>query len=297
MNGLKQRLRIKSVVKILIAIIITLSGIILSRYGMETVRNIGQALIVTGFVSIVTEVSFGNYWNYKEEQDKIIVHNTDITFMQSPRIGFIEYYKWLVDICPSDVLLAGRSVLHRIEKDIQERKLGNVEDIILRRMEEGANIQILFLDPTWDLIDNIAYREGRKKPEELYSDLKKSLKIVERIYNKIKCVPNLKGSIDIKLYSELSQYAFHSVKNHCDYYNEENFETYIGYYLLDSLGWKSGVYKINTDRTRKTFEQHFSFLSSNSKQLLYRPKNSGCELTSFNQKLYSDAIAQIDSKL
>jgi hypothetical protein len=289
-NGKKYH---RTVIRILISIIIILTGIVFSLLESIVFKGIGISFIISGIVNIFLELALGDYWQ-SEIPIQIKSDNQDITLECTQRLGYDEYYKWVLNQNPSNLFFVGRSVLHRMDKDLLSRKLNSVSENLIRRVKEGANIRILFLNPKWELIEKIATQEGRKSVRELYSDLKKTLHVVNEIHDKLSLKCPCEGSIEIRMYEEINQYAFHSEEFSDD--KNKNY-AYIGLYFANKLGWQSSVLSINTERTLKTFEDHFNIIFERAEKLLSCQQNVSNSLIEFNLKLYNEATNHINDKL
>ena len=249
------------------AVIMFLSGIIIMlltsdlqtnvRF-MQVVYNIGLSLVVAGVVGLFTELAFSSYLspNIKPQGGMEQVAET--------RKGFGGYHNWLNQKSVKEAHFSGRSVLHNMESDFQKNLGAGAADIFIKQMQKGAIIKVLLLDPAWNMINQISKSEGRETPKDLYLDLAKSLLIIQDLANKLNAIKPI-GSIDIKLVSEINQYAYHYV----DYGNDEKPEMLVGFYFADQLGFMSSLFRVDDNSVKNSFKNHFGFLYFRATELLH----------------------------
>lgn len=190
------------------------------------------------------------------------------------------------------MFFAGRSVLHRMKKDFEDRGLPAIHEALIQKMKTGSKIRILFLNPTWDLIEAIASQEGRTSARELYSDLKTTCLIVNELWKGLKCTAPLVGSIEIRIYQEISQYAYHYTKDLAS----GRVEMFVGFYFAEQLGWQSALFQVYSADIQRTFERHFARLFERAQLLLTYP-SGGAGLESFDNISYQAALSFLESKL
>jgi len=178
------------------------------------VQNIGLAFIIAGVVSLFTELVIERWKpNVADSIPEMIaqLYRTGMRMICFPRKGHWRYHTWLLVNDPQELFFAGRSVLHRIQEDFQIRHFAPVEDALIRKMHEGSKIRVLFCNPTWTLIPALAEEEAQQL-KSLYTDLATSLGIVARLWEKLRDQA-LQGEIEVRLYQEHVQYAYHHTRN------------------------------------------------------------------------------------
>jgi hypothetical protein len=217
-------------------------------------QKCGLAFIIVGIVSLFTEFVLEYL---KPEPTHVTLdllsrpRETGMRMIYSPRKGFWRYHTWLLVNEPQDLFFAGRSVLHRVQEDFRIRRLGPVEDAFLRKLEEGSKIKILFCNPTWDLIPVLAAAEGQRD-KALYADLATTLGIVWRLWKKLES-QSLPGELDIRMYEEQVQYAYHRTKN----LTTGDKEMLLGFYFVQKLGCRSPLFEVDNELIQAEFEDHF----------------------------------------
>lgn len=244
-------------------------------------QKVGLALIVAGVVSVFTEVVLERYKSDPAARVKKAleeIHQTGMKMLCFPRKGYWRYHTWVLINDPQELFFAVRSVLHRIQEDFKNRRLPNVEDILIRKVEEGSKIKVLFCNPTWELIPQLAKSEGQ--PElTLFTDLATSLGIVSRLWEKLKS-KSFPGEIEIRLYNELIQYAYHFTKSA----PMSGGEVLIGFYFAQKLGCKSPLFEVEDEAIRSEFNDHFVTVFARATKLMEYPAFGNGK--NFNQKLF-----------
>jgi hypothetical protein len=220
------------------------------------VTNLGLALIVTGIVStfqetILQRLAHGEVADAVADRVHKHLQQSPLTSvgirMVSPiRKGLDRYYLWAMSTAPQIMFFAGRSVLHRIDYDFKVRGLGTAENVIARRLKQGAQIRIMFLDPRSDLIERLA-KEEDQAPEQLLTDVATSIGVCNRLHKLLKDFDQTAASLDIRVYNEIPYFAYHAV--------EEN--VIAGFYFSSALGHASAAFEIVDPQTRTFFESHF----------------------------------------
>jgi hypothetical protein len=294
--------RTKAILRISFALIMVLIGaltVALTRgqgASSALLEQIGLAFIVGGIVGLFTEFAFGPYWLHPPKSQKCPFAPSTESGMQMikhERIGYDGYHAWLLGLEPQEMFFAGRSVLHRMKKDFEDRRLPPFDEALIEKVKGGSTIRILFIDPQWNLIERIAAQEGRNSSTELYADLKITFSIVYQIWNKLQNISySLPGSIDIRVYKEISQYAYHYVENS----KENKVDMYVGFYFAQQLGWQSALFQVHSVEVQKVFNRHFSVIFDRAHQILSYPKGGG-GLQKFDNSFYELAMNHLDSRL
>lgn len=232
-------------------------------------HNAGLAFIVASIVSLFNELiikrfssisSDSGYWNLIDRFPP-----GGINMVAFPRQNFWKYHTWTLINDPQELFFAGRSVLHRIDADFKTRRFPRADDALLRKLEVPSKIQILYCNPTWPIISDLARFENQTK-EHIYSHLAISMGIVGRIWDKLKD-KELPGELEIRLYSEPVQYAYHRAKN----ISTEEKEMLIGFYFARNLGCRSPLFEIQDEAIQGYFEDHFNNVFGRADKLLCYP--------------------------
>lgn len=259
-----------SILLIFIGAVLTLLGITGTIGGL--LSNVGLALIVAGIVAVFQELVLSRLEQGETAQlvaDKVYqqlyespLQSVGIRLVAPVRKGYAGYYVWAISTTPQTMFFAGRSVLHRIDSDFRSRGLGIAEDVITRRLSQGAKFWLMFLDPRSDLIPRLAREEGQD-PEQLLCDVATSIGICERLYNKLKEKEFTPASLEIRLYDEIPYFAYHRVNN----------DVIVGFYFSTALGHTSAAYEAVDQQTKNFFEGHFLSIRSRGSILLQIPEH------------------------
>jgi hypothetical protein len=268
------------VLRVVFSILLIFVGAVLILLGVtgtvgNLLSNIGLALIVAGIVAVFEETVLSRL--EQGESAKLVAEEVYQRLYQSPlqtvgirlvssvRKEYDGYYQWAICTNPQKLFFAGRSVLHRIDSNFRARGLGKAEEVIARRLSQGARLSIMFLDPRSDLIPRLAREEGQE-PDQLLCDIATSIGICERLYKLIKEKEYGHSSLEVRLYDEVPYFAYHRVDE----------DVILGFYFSSALGHTSGAYEVVDQQTRNFFEGHFLSLRSRSTILLqmseHRPK-------------------------
>jgi hypothetical protein len=241
-------------------------------------QQFGIAIMVAGAVSLLTEIMIEIRPPFGPSPDYL--HASGIQMLANKRQGDDRYHTWVITRAPQDLFFAGRSVLHRIQIDFKDRHLTPVEDILVRKISEGSTIKILFCNPLWNFIPDIAAAEGQTLAK-IFDDFSKTIEIVKRISDKLLGTPvKYSGEIDIRIYEELFQYAYHRTEN----YETTEKKMYLGLYFARRQGCHSPLFEVFDSSIQTVFEHHFDDIFAKSTQLLFYPKHGlGA---SFNDNYY-----------
>jgi hypothetical protein len=181
---------------------------------------------------------------------------TGIRLLSGIRRNFSGYYDWVNVGASQELFFAGRSVLHRIDKDIKKRTnaTASAEDVLLRKLMEGSKITILFLDPRIDIIQRLAEEEGQAVVTML-EDIATSIGICRRLFDLLKAhyaefQPG--AELTIRLYSRVPYFAYHK---------QDEF-VIVGFYFSSGKGSSSAAYEIVDERTKQAFGGHFDHILS-----------------------------------
>lgn len=263
----------------------------------DLVSKMGLALIVAGIVSSFHELIMRPL-EADETAETVAahvqkglretpLHATGIRLLRKVRKGYSGYYNWALDSEPQDVFFAGRSILHRIDWNFRQKGLGAAEDVIARRLSQGAQIRILFLDPRSNLVPRLANEEGQTK-EQFLSDLTTSIGICERLNRRLEKSMHQSALLDVRIYDEVPYFAYHRVDE----------DVIVGFYFSSALGHNSAAYEVVDSQTRVFFESHFLaiFNRAAAEGVLLRkqPNQEGAEL---NSVLLTDVRNSISNTL
>ncbi len=272
-------------IRVLISILLVITGALtlsltkdIKEGALIVVQQFGLALMVAGSVSLLRDILIEKWKN--ETNDPSYLRSRGIQMLSNVRQGDDRYHKWVITREPQALFFGGRSVLHRVKIDFEDRKLPAVEDIFIRKIDEGSIIKILLCDPLWDQVPNIAKAEnqGTKK---IYHDLNASIEIINSLRNKLNNTNEKHlGEIDIRCYNEQFQYAFHWTRN----LNTDDYEMLIGMYFAQKEGCRSPLFEVFDKSIQKEFEDHFENIFSRSKQIFFY--GSKGRINNFDNEFY-----------
>jgi Domain of unknown function (DUF5919) len=293
------------VFRYLAAFILALIGIIIVLVvGPEPSTKFGQLWNSVGFGFIVSGVAsvFRELFILKTETDETAetIANKTINLLDNhpigtkglkmavkERRGYSGYYNWATTMGFQNLFFAGRSVLHRIDSDLKIRNLSSVEEALLKKLEAGSCVTILFLDPRSNLIERLAKEEGQTK-RQLLSDIAFSIGATSRLFQLVKDKQwKPPTELDIRVYDEVPHFAYH----------QEDDKILVGFYFAESKGSKSAAFEVIDGDTRQFFENHFETICirANDTSLLKITPHS---LTaSFNVNLYKELYKSLQNEL
>jgi hypothetical protein len=274
------------------AVIMVLVGLLGSLVDVAILQRVGLALIVAGTVGLFTEFAFGPYWLQRQPQESTSTGVPGMTMVSDTRTGYASLNSWIVDYEGPDLFFAGRSVLKRMNRDF-ENKGWRLPEILVHHLEKGSSIKILFLNPKWPPIHEIARQEGRESPQDLFVDLRESFQVVRDISSQLerhsrqKDARPITGSIEIKVYEEISQYAYHCVKAH------GRVTMYVGFYFAQAVGYETPLFEVENDAIVRIFARHFDTIFDRA-HLLLRASSGG--IYDFRQGFYDESVAYLDAQ-
>lgn len=266
-------MRNSKVLRIALSFILLPSGLVLVLLKLDTnlglvTSNLGFALIVTAIVNLFHELFISKL--EVEDMSRILSNdiinkierknheNKGLILASQVRRGYRGYYEWVTADGPLNIFIAGRSVLHRIQADLDALKWGKIEDIIINKLKDKSIIKILLIDPRSNLIERLAREEGRQ-PEHFYANLQESFRTINKIYTIIKeykiqhC-----AEFSIRLYDKIPYFAYHKV----------NAKVIVGFYFASSITPNSSAYEVTDEYTMEQFEKHFYSIFENSIPLI-----------------------------
>ena len=262
--------------------------------GLEPVGVVSQVISSLGFAFIISGIStiFRDLVILKPETDETSettarktvellqsqpINPKGLKMIIAKRRGYDGYYNWLTVTSPQELFFAGRAVLHRIQNDLDNRNLGTVEKILLRKLEEGGNITILFLDPRSDIIDRLALEEGQSK-KQLLSDIAFSLGVCARLYKTIdrrRWRPPTE--LHIRVYDEVPYFAYHKEDN----------KAIVGFYYAKSVGSTSAAFEVQDLETLKFFQSHFDIICDRAQKTNILEISTRQPVIDFNRAFYA----------
>jgi Domain of unknown function (DUF5919) len=253
------------------------------------VTGLGLSLIVAGIVAAFRELVIVPF-ETSDTASQIAARLHDKLFqnevpgirqIEEVRRGYEGYYRWVISTQKCDLFFAGRSVLHRIQEDLNKRRTQPVEQVLLGKLAEHSTIRILFLDPRSDLIPRLSREEGQTE-EGMLKDLATSLGICRRLHQLIlhSPAPLPPGAeLHIRVYDEVPHFAYH----------RQDDDVIIGFYFLSALGSQSGAFEVTDPKTKQFFGNHFaSIFDRSSKDGCIIERNPNREEAVFNEGLYAE---------
>jgi hypothetical protein len=249
-------------IRLLYSLIVFLGGLVLTVVDARGwVQHIGLAFMVAGLVSAFHEVVLRHLEADESaglvakkvvaELRGALLHATGIRLVAARRTEFQKYLEWTNASGAQTLFFAGRSILHRIDGELQSRRRPTTADkVIVKRVIDGAAIRILLLDPRSDLAARVAREEGQTASQFL-TDIGTSIGICERIHETL-ADRHLQGSgdLEIKIFDQIPYFAYHQVDD----------SVMVGFYFLALLGHSSPAYEVIDEHTKKYFREHFETL-------------------------------------
>ncbi|NRQ37119.1 hypothetical protein HII36_35585 [Nonomuraea sp. NN258] len=229
---------------------------------MALLGALGGAFIVAGIVAAFREIALVRSESADTAKDIATQLHAQLQQpigirLQSPvRRGYDGYYQWAISTDPGKLFFAGRSVLHRIDADFTRRRLPDVEEVLVRKLEEGSEIRILFLDPRSDLVPRLAKEEGQQD-RQMLSDIGVSLDVCERLYRLLQTKPvPPRAQLHIRVYDEVPHFAYH----------RDNDQVIVGFYFATALGSASAAFEVIDTQSQGFFEGHFTSIFERASQ-------------------------------
>jgi hypothetical protein len=259
-------------IQVIFSIALTLAGLVLILLTPQTIKptpldtllyNLGLSATVAGVISLFQVLALKSSQD-RETADQVTgqleaylrerpFDAKGLRFIAPRRQGISEYYGWCVADHPGEMIFAGRSVLHRIDKDLASREVaGSATAALTRSLLRGAQVTIMFVDPRSNLISRIASEEGQTELE-LLTDLQASVTICHRLYETVSKI-NLPVSarLDIMIYDAIPYFAYHRVGE----------DAIVGFYFSSIRGDQQAAYEIIDPKLREFFEHHYLSIRS-----------------------------------
>lgn len=264
----------------LVAVFNTVTGLVGS-----VVQSLGLAFIVAGTVAVFREGLLAPFSRAELRQrfDELsdLLRRPGVYMVAEEREGDPRYHAWLLETRQQDMFFAGHSVLHRVEQDFQSRsKFPHVDEALRQKVAEGSNIKVLFLDPTWDFLDQIAKYQGQE-PKELRLDLATTIGRCKMLWQSLDS--NLPGEIDIRTSRDFVQYAFHRV---CCSQRRQDL-VLVGFYFAGQTGKKSPLFLVEDKVIQGFFVEHVNNAFRTGTQLLRYSRGGSME---FNDVYYNECV-------
>ncbi len=263
----------------------------------QLISNLGLALIVTGLVNVFREVAiFRLEAEESGEQIAKRVHQqmlesspstTGIRMIAPVRREHAAYFTWANVKDPQHLFFAGRTVLKSIDIDFKGRGFGTAEQVLARRLKEGADIRILFVDPRSDIVERLAMEEGRPSTAIL-KDIAKSIGICKRLYALIETAElKHQSRLQIRLYEETPYFAYHKVDD----------KVVIGFYFADAPGCASPAFEVIDAEIKRIFNEHFKSVFIRAAKTTLLSVTTNFAPPDFNENLYQELYHHLSNKL
>ncbi len=282
------------VFRFLSAFIFALAGtIMVMAVGLNPDEVVPQVISSLGFAFIISGTStiFRDLFILKTETDETseMTARKTIEFLQNQTVnpkglkmiatkrrGYDGYYNWLTVTTAQELFFAGRAVLHRIQNDLDNRNVGSLEKILARKLEEGGNVTILFLDPRSDIINRLAQEEGQSK-KQLLSDIAFSLGICSRLHRLIEGRRwRPPTELHIRVYDEVPYFAYHKEDN----------KAIVGFYYAKAIGSTSAAFEVQDLETLKFFQSHFDIICDRAQNTSILEITTRQPVAEFNSTFY-----------
>jgi len=213
-----------------------------------------------------------------------------LRLLKGHRRGRDDFYYWAVETGAEDLFFAGRSVLHRIDYDLQFRRVGSAEDAIMRRLSDGCSITILFLDPRIDILRRLADEE-EEDVHSLLENIARSLGTCFRLAESLKqgdLKNNTKGKLLVGVYDHSPYFSYH----------KDGDRVIVGFYFLTMRGGDSEAYEVEGEDAKKRFESHFTHILLDKKRLATLMEVDGIQgRQTINHGLFTELRTYLDGQL
>jgi len=258
------------IIRVLFAVVLLLAGVTISLLAAGVsgaigvfAQSLGLGLIVTGclaaFQEVVTSPNVMDELRRQIDRLAGVLEKPGLRIVARKRRGEPRYYKWVLENEVQEAFFAGHSILHRVDEDFVSRGLLPVQDALRQKVSEGSKIRILFLDPTWQFLDDIA-KAGGQDPVTLRRDLTTTLTICKGLLAKLRN-QKFPGRLEIRACRAVVQYAFHHVacaSRHTD-------EMLVGFYFADQPGTETPVFETDDTEVRARLRVHFNTIFDDAK--------------------------------
>jgi len=255
-------------------------------------NSLGLALIVSGLVLLyeeIMDIKVGP--RYKEYFDEILSRlPPGLRKIVDERRDYTKYQEWVGIKEKCDLFFAGHSVLNRIQADFAALPIKTVESAVIRKLKNGSVIKILFLDPSWEYVEEIVASQNQH-PNEFYHHLRETLNVVKAIAKTLENKPSLPGELEIKMCRSDLRYSYHRIK--CVESGEV--DMLVGFYFASMVGIRSPLFRVETKDIQAYFNNHFKeifearqtkslFVYNGHEKRFYTEHHSAC-LSFLEQKI------------
>jgi hypothetical protein len=226
---------------------------------------------------------------FDERLDDRIPRFGGLRYLDHCRRNSPAYYSWVIEQRPQDLFFAGRSVLHRINADIQSRIGSSAEEILLRRLREGSRISIAFLDPRIDVLERLAAEENQRL-ETMLGDIAISIGICHRLNDLLlrnsASLPT-QAQLRIRIYDAVPYFAYH----------KQDDQVLVGFYFRSDVGSSSASYEVVDEKTKEAFGDHFREIVAGATANWILDFDGAHGTHSFNAPLFEELRRLMSEKL
>jgi hypothetical protein len=277
----------KNKIRKIILFVVIFLGLAISFFSSKDDNEWLKLLYGVG-ISLVTTGMIGLFNLYIEQQAR---YRGLIRIKMDSRNGFKGYNEWLNinKPFPKNVELMGHSVLHSTNKALN----GRIVPKFVGKIKKGSKIQVVFYDPTYDIVEKLSSDIAGKTSAELYPILLKSLDVVNEFHTALtalhqKNANTVKGTISINIAKHPILHAYHHIK-----YKKKEY-AYLGFYFSGIWGYKTPPYQIEDSETLQLFERDFDCIFNNkSTQLFHYKSDSGAVLSANFSQIYDHVKRKI----
>lgn len=250
----------------------------------DFIKEFGIVLSAATAVSLIHEEYICDEMTkqFLEQLDKKLeaTNLTGLRLKAAVRRHYSGYYKWITEKEPQDLFISGRCVLHRIDSDLRDITKAGAEETIFRRLAEGSDIKIVFLDPRSNILSRLAIDEGQK-PGTMLADIGKSLEVCHSLHlllhAKYQTLPR-SASLSIRVFDRIPNFAYH----------RQGADVLVGFYFLLAKGYTSAVYEVVDDTTKGHFDGHFDKVFNDAIAGSIMEFNGDRHWYTFNETLFDD---------
>ncbi|MFA4860983.1 hypothetical protein [Methanoregula sp.] len=195
--------------------------------------------------------------------------STGLRLLCSNRKSCQAYSSWAkkdVEYFPQIVRCLGRSVLHQINTDFQNRGMTDLCAIMVQKLGCGSHFSIIFTYPLSEYLGQIAVQEDRPL-REIQKDLLNSLKICVDLYLKlqeVKIQPNnqMDFSLNIYLYSKSAiQMCYHEVEDIL--VSPIQRKIIVGFYLDHHPDFIQPAFEVQDPKAQTYFNEYYKNIKMN----------------------------------
>ena len=289
------RIRSSSVSRQILSLLMVAIGIIMVLVAREwpktwlesAVTNLGLAVLIAGTVNYVHEKLFIRTQSEELEEgvagrvqrqlqpdlksvESLVERKSEeleglidrqvrgLRWLTDNRRDCPDYYTWPFAHGTKDLFFAGISVLHRMDTGLREHGIRSLEEALVRKLQEGTDIRILFLDPRSDLIRRIADDEDREK-EEILGDIATTVGICRRLYLLLEQLEEKpRASLFVGMHD----------RSPCFSYHKEDEKVIVGLYIPTRPKRQNSAFEALDPHTMELFRQYVDHIQSEATPLL-----------------------------